>query len=671
MENNEKKEKTENAVAVKPADKPIFEADSVVSPHTGATVDMKKIRDNIDFVRGSVYSHNPCFGALLDNLNFIYTFDVPTQATDGTRLFINPEWSSDLNDAELRFIMIHELMHCVFNHVRRGLSHNRMLSNIAADFEANGAAFIDKFVTNGQLERLGSYFSEKYIGCGNDLWCYENIYSDLKESGFIPSAPELDIIWPKQSNGNGNTKWEETSSEWKAGHAAAVHEINLILNDEYSKISKSPGERYTADELKRALVCAVSRIEKLTKGKGMKVMGIAPGMSFLNGFRKSKEEKADTSAVSGKSLSDVLNGHSDSVEESGNDNLSGFLKGLGDILSQKQKYETFDQGWDYCINESLSKIGSIINIISNQENIRNGNFKMDGGDDSEHSSPYRDPAEESLNLPHPPYAGNYKKLSKEDIISQQIGANIARKAGYKGEFVKEETMDAIENQWNECIEKSAGKEGSELITRHLLDTKASNYNWQHELRKMLNMAMNNSQKHRNEWGEKRGLARNTMTLKHKSDNSGMKDVVFLVDCSGSISDSMLSDILSECWSITKKFNIKDITYAYFTVNVELVETTNTKLAGKLSDTAVMVLKKSDKHAKGGHITGGTDFRNALSWVSGIGGARCVIMLTDGYDTVVPKPANVKNLIWVVYDNKNFKSADNSRVIHLDTNKMRK
>ena len=47
------------------------------------------------------------------------------------------------------------------------------------------------------------------------------------------------------------------------------------------------------------------------------------------------------------------------------------------------------------------------------------------------------------------------------------------------------------------------------------------------------------------------------------------------------------------------------------------------------------------------------------------------MLTDGYDTVVPKPANVKNLIWVVYDNKNFKSADNSRVIHLDTNKMRK
>ncbi len=613
---------------------PLFEAESVVSPLTGETVNMKKIRENIDFVRGSVYSHNPCFGALLDNLNFIYTFDVPTQATDGTRLFINPEWSSDLNDAELRFIMIHELMHCVFNHVRRGVSHNRMLSNVAADFEANGAAYIDKFVTNGQLERLGSYFSEKYIDCGNDLWCYENIYKDLKESGFIPSAPELDIVWPKEEN-NQNSKWAETTREWKAGHAAAMHEVNQILNEEYSKISKSPGERYTPDELKRALVCAVSRIGKLLSSKGTKTKKKTNAMSFMDNWNMLSEMK--------KNLSEK---------------------------QKKQSYDTFEQGWEYGMNESLSKIMNVVNIIDCQNDIKNGKFKMDNADMGEQEVPYRDPAEETLNLPHPPYQGNYKKLSKEDIITQQIGANIARKAGYKGEFVKEETLDSIENQWNEAIEKNAGKEGSELITRHLLDTKESNYNWQHELRKMLNMAMNNSHKHNNEWGEKRGLARNTMTLKHKNDNTGMKDIVFLVDCSGSISDAMLSDILSECWSISRKCNIKDITYAYFTVNVELVETTSTKLAGRISDTAVMLLKKSDKRAKGGHITGGTDFKNALDWVNRIGGARCVIMLTDGYDTVVPKPASVRNLIWVVYDNKHFKSVDNSRVIHLDTNKMK-
>ena len=665
---------------------PIYEADSVVSPQTGETVDMKKIRENIDFVRGSVYSHNPCFGALLDNLNFIYTFDIPTQATDGTRLFINPEWSSDLNDAELRFIMIHELMHCVFNHVRRGASHNRMLLNVAADFEANGAAYIDKFVTNGQLERLGSYFSEKYIP-GNDLWCYENIYKDLLENGFVPSAPELDIIWPKGDD-KSKTEFAETTKEWKAGHAAAVHEVNVILNEEYAKISKSPGERYTPDELRRALACAVPRIEKLAKPKKTKTGGTVSDAGMKSGvmsFSGGKNKKRESTGSCGKTrkrpakpLSDFLNEQEaverktigESTEGVAESAFGDFVKDMFGDLSEKQTYETFDQGWDYGISESLSQIGRLIFIIDNQAALKNGKA-VGSNDETGHTVPYRDPAEESLNLPHPPYRDNYKKLSKEDIITQQIGANIARKAGYKGEFVKEEDLETIENRWAENIEKSAGKEGSELITRHLLDTKASGYNWQHELRKLLNMSMNNSRRTRNEWGEKRGLARNAMTLKHKSDNSGMKDIVYLIDCSGSVSDETLSDILSECWSITRKCNIKDITYAYFTVKVELVETTSTRLAGRLSDTAVMLLKRSDSRARGGHITGGTDFRNALEWVNDIGGARCVIMLTDGYDTVVPKPANVKNLIWAVYDNKNFKAADNSRVVYLDTAKMKK
>jgi len=157
-----------------------------------------------------------------------------------------------------------------------------------------------------------------------------------------------------------------------------------------------------------------------------------------------------------------------------------------------------------------------------------------------------------------------------------------------------------------------------------------------------------------------------MTLKHKTNNDSIKDVVFLVDCSGSISDKTLSNLLAECYSISTKCRVYDVTYAYFTTRVELVETTNSRLAGKISDAAVMLLKRTDKHAKGGHITGGTDFKNALDWVNENGGARCVVLFTDGYDEVVPKPHNVKNLIWCVYDNPNFKSADNSRVVYMST-----
>lgn len=597
--------------------KPLEEYDKVISPNTGKEVNVAAIAEWVDFVRGCVYSYNACFGALLDNLNFVYTFDVPTQGTDGTRLFINPEWTQQLSNGEIRLVMIHELLHCVFNHMQRGVGHNAMLSNIAADFEVNGAAYIDKFATVAQLDHIGSCFSEKYTGGGKDLWAYEAIYEDLKSSGFIPEAPALDIIWPEHKPGDTSARFDQTSRAWKHGHSDAIDEINKILNNEYSKIHKKITEKYTTEEIKKAL--------ENTAALTALIQGQYPKNHYKNGLES-------------------------------------------DELNVKDTYVTYEQGWDYGVQESLSRINSILAAI--EGNVGGGDTT---GSATQQNRPAIDPAEAALNLPKPPQQkeGLSRPLSKDDILSQQEGANIARKAGYKGDYVKEEELADIENKWTENVEKCAGKDGSELLTRHLFDRKASEYNWQYELRKLMSRSMKNSLKFGNEWGEKRGLARDTMTLKHKHNNDGMKDIVFLVDCSGSVSDDMLSDILTECWSISQKCNIKDVTYAYFTCNVELVETTDPRMASRFPDLAVMKLDKRSFKPKGGHISGGTDFANALQWVNDIGGARCVIVVTDGYDTPVPKPSKVRNMVWCVYDNTGFKSADNSHVVNLDTTKMNK
>lgn len=37
----------------------------------GKEVNAAAIAERVDFARGCVYSHNACFGALLDNLNFV------------------------------------------------------------------------------------------------------------------------------------------------------------------------------------------------------------------------------------------------------------------------------------------------------------------------------------------------------------------------------------------------------------------------------------------------------------------------------------------------------------------------------------------------------------------------------------------------------------------------
>ena len=640
MEDNKNNQKQEidlsTVTVVNSTIKPLGEMDTAVNPNTGNEINIKDVRERIDVARGNVHSVNPCFGALLEYINFIYTFDIPTQATDGTRLFINPEWTQELTDGEIRFVMIHELLHCVFCHMKRGIGHDKRIANVAADYEVNGAAFIDKFVNQGQLDHIGAYYLEKYTKHSEtgeqDLWSYEMIYNDVISNPNLKLAPpELkDVVWP-DNKGGGNPIRVPSSTDFKNGAADAMHKVNEILEKNYRKMSKRLGDSYTKDDVAHALENAMKDIVKIRKTSKQNIMG------FMSN-----------------------NGNYDDFNES------------TDIMDE---YRTYEQGWDYAVDLSLKHIMNTIDII-------NGVAGAGGMQQSGQGEPNICPAlrsdTEHLNIPCPPQyivelnagkggTGNKeKKLSNEDIISQQEGANIARKAGYSGEFTKEEEMDSIESKWEELTHQMAGKEGSELITRRLKDVEASRYNWEHELRKLMNRAMSNSMKFRNEWGEKRGLARDTMTLKHKTHNDSIKDVVFLVDCSGSISDKTLSNLLAECYSISTKCRVYDVTYAYFTTRVELVETTSTRLAGKISDAAVMLLKRTDKHAKGGHITGGTDFKNALDWVNENGGARCVVLFTDGYDEVVPKPHNVKNLIWCVYDNPEFKSVDNSRVVYMTT-----
>jgi len=713
---------------VKDTIKPLGELDTAIDPNTGIEVNIRDVRERVDVARGSVHAMNPCFGALLEYVNFIYTFDVPTQATDGTRLFINPTWTNTLTDGEIRFVMIHELLHCVFNHLKRGRGHDKRLANIAADFEVNGAAFIDKFVNQGQLDHIGAYYAEKYTKHPDtkesDLWSYEMIYNDvINRKDLKVEAPMLDIVWPK-STGGGNIERVPSSAEFKKGFADAMHKINEILEQNYRKMSKRLGDKYTKDDVSRALENSEKAIQKIRKTPKrddfQKLIDRIVGSG--NYSDKEKNMIADilkTAQRNGTKTTSVplmgfmqnTMGFASSPSDGGKDLQDWIVERMGEgkksqsALTQEEEekarqifeavnkivhnyddfdadrdieddYKTYNQGWDYAIDNACSQIKQLVATIAGDPMGGLGGMLSQMG--GKQFRPALPADAEDLNIPRPPHYELYlnqgkggtgdktKRLSNEDIISQQEGANIARKAGYKGEFTKEEELDDIESKWEELSSQMAGKEGSQLITRHLKDIEASRYNWQHELRKLMNRAMSNSLKFRNEWGEKRGLARDTMTLKHKTNNDAIKDVVFLVDCSGSISDKTLSNLLAECYAITKKCNVYDVTYAYFTTRVELVETTNTRLAGKISDAAVMLLKRCDKHAKGGHITGGTDFKNALDWVSENGGARCVVMFTDGYDEVVPKPHSVKNLIWGVYDNPDFKSADNSRVVYLTT-----
>ena len=171
--------------------------DWVINPNTGNRIDMKKLLKEQQLALVYIDSNYPFFSSLLKNLTWIYTFQVPTQATDGTRLLVNPEFTAGLSIRMKAFVMMHEVMHCALDHMARGKGHDPEKSNIAADYEVNGQLENTGIVSKSDLAPY--LFDEKYNGMA-----YEHIYS-MNPKG--PSAPDM-----QQGGQNGSGANAESQS---------------------------------------------------------------------------------------------------------------------------------------------------------------------------------------------------------------------------------------------------------------------------------------------------------------------------------------------------------------------------------------------------------------------------------------------------------------------------
>jgi predicted metal-dependent peptidase len=113
---------------------------------------------------------------------------IPTAATDGRRLYVNPEYFLSLISAKHVTVIVHEWMHVVGGHNLRRGDRDQMLWNVACDHVVNllllEAGFeIDKaWVMDRWSDGTPSY---KYRG-----WSPERVYADLVAQGYQP--PEQD-----------------------------------------------------------------------------------------------------------------------------------------------------------------------------------------------------------------------------------------------------------------------------------------------------------------------------------------------------------------------------------------------------------------------------------------------------------------------------------------------
>ena len=71
------------------------------------------------------------------NVEFALDEEMPTAATDGDKIYFSPDFLESLDDKQLDFVLMHEVMHMALSHCVRGRTFDPFQYNIACDIVVN------------------------------------------------------------------------------------------------------------------------------------------------------------------------------------------------------------------------------------------------------------------------------------------------------------------------------------------------------------------------------------------------------------------------------------------------------------------------------------------------------------------------------------------------------
>ena len=141
----------------------------------------------------------PFFGALATRLQIVDASSwCKTAATDGRHLYYNRAFVAGLTPAQLMFLLGHEVLHCVYDHMGRRGTRDPKLFNMANDYIVNYTLVKEKM---GDMPP-GGLFDEKYT----DHMTSEEVYDLLMKNSTtikITLDEHLEMAGPGDEDGDG------------------------------------------------------------------------------------------------------------------------------------------------------------------------------------------------------------------------------------------------------------------------------------------------------------------------------------------------------------------------------------------------------------------------------------------------------------------------------------
>ena len=140
-----------------------------------------EVLDRIIVARVGLLLRHPFFGNMATRLRILAADEwLPTAAVDGRNLYFNTQFFNAMDNKEIEFVVAHEILHMVFDHLGRREDRNPMLYNIAADYKVNNLLVRDRI---GDKPKIVDCFQDFQYEADTSEEIYDKLFEDAKQAG--------------------------------------------------------------------------------------------------------------------------------------------------------------------------------------------------------------------------------------------------------------------------------------------------------------------------------------------------------------------------------------------------------------------------------------------------------------------------------------------------------
>lgn len=200
----------------------------------------KEYMQRLLLARIRILNRHSFYGLLLINTKFGLDLNCNTAYTDGNRICFSPKFMDELNDNELEFVLMHEILHIVLRHCKRSKDLNNFIFNIACDIVVNSNILKSNDMdinsitlkSDGEAMHIAPNGKEGYLYTAEEV--YEMLINETNELNF--NSFDNHDNW-KSSEKNQDV-WDEriVSAISALKEGSGVGKVPLGVLREYNKL---------------------------------------------------------------------------------------------------------------------------------------------------------------------------------------------------------------------------------------------------------------------------------------------------------------------------------------------------------------------------------------------------------------------------------------------------